>query len=125
MPLVVKFASALMLALVLFPQYALAQVQCYGIVQAVATDAAGNISVGILPTPPSTTQPCPAPCNPDPVTHWTYLALPSGSAARDLVYSGALAGVFSGKQVYISALPPASGSSNCQINVFQLHEKYQ
>jgi hypothetical protein len=120
MLLVVKVIPAVLLMLVLSSGYSAAQnVQCYGTVQSAVTDAAGNITVGVVPTPPSTAQPCPSPCNPDPATHWTYLSLPAGSPGRDLVYSGALAGVLSGKPVYIAAAP-SSGSSNCQINVFQL-----
>src|ERR1700722_16980421 len=82
---------------------ALADVQCYGTVQSVVTDTAGNISVGLVPTPPATQQPCASPCNPDPATHWTYLAMPATSPARDLVYSGALAGVLSGRPAFIGA----------------------
>src|SRR5713101_5374649 len=123
MALLVKLTFAVVLVLVLFPQNATADIQCYGTVQSAVTDAAGNITVGIVPTPPSTQQPCPPPCNPDATTHWTYLSLASGSAGRDLVFSGALAGVISGKPVFIGATPPSGSSQNCQINVLQL--KYQ
>jgi hypothetical protein len=114
-----SFVLALLLALLCFPGHPRAQIQCYGTVQSTVTDAAGNIDVALVPTPPATTQPCPSPCNPDPTTKWTYLTLPAGSPARDLVYSAALAGVLSGKPVYVSASPGGAGG-NCQINVFQL-----
>lgn len=95
------------------------QVQCNGTVQSVVVDGSGNIDVTLVPTPPTTQQPCPAPCNPDPVTGQTFLTLTAAAPSRDLVYAGALVALVSAKPVYV-AVDTTTFNGACQIVVFQV-----
>jgi len=118
-----KLSWAVMIILVFcfgVPQRSLAaQVQCYGTVQSVVVDGSGNIDVTLVPTPPATQQPCPAPCNPDPATGWTFLSLTAAAPSKDLVYAGALAALVSAKPVYVAANTVMFNNA-CQIVVFQV-----